>query len=128
MNRHSMLVAGACALSLAAVSAGGRPDPAPQRASQSAPSTFAARPVIDQYCVSCHSQRLKTGGLVLEGIDLAAVPQRAETWEKVLRKLRAGMMPPAGMPRPDGATSTRMIGWLEGELDATAAAHPRPGR
>src|SRR5580704_16649027 len=60
----------------------------------------AQRAVIDQYCVTCHNQKLKTAGLQLDKMDLAHVGEQAEAWEKVVRKLRAGMMPPSGLPRP----------------------------
>src|SRR5262252_2855233 len=73
-------------------------------AQSSGPATF--RPVIDKYCISCHSERLKTGGLVLEGLDLAELPAHADVWEKAIRKLKGNMMPPAGAPRPDAATLT----------------------
>ena len=113
-----------------AVSASDQAGTSPKAAAQtqSAATAFAPRPVLDQYCVTCHSQRLKTAGVTLDTVDLAAVPQAAETWEKVLRKLRAGMMPPVGAPRPDAGTYARLTGWLEGELDEAATAHPRPGR
>ncbi len=83
---------------------------------------------IDQYCVTCHNARLKSGGLVLETSALDRVVANAETWEKVVRKLRMGVMPPQGTRRPDQPTYERLITWLEGELDAPAAAHPYPGR
>ena len=60
--------------------------------------------VLDKYCVTCHSQRLRTAGLALEGIDVANPAARADVWERVIAKLRAKSMPPAGMPRPDAAT------------------------
>src|SRR5262249_7761735 len=59
-----------------------------------------ARAFLDKNCVVCHSEKLKTAGLVLENLDVDHVAANAETWEKVVRKLRAGMMPPASMPRP----------------------------
>ncbi len=80
------------------------------------------------YCVTCHNDRVKTGELTLEHADLADVPKSAELWEKVIRKVRAGMMPPAGMPRPDAATLEGFVGYLESSLDRAAAANPRPGR
>src|SRR5690348_2631024 len=73
--------------------------------------------VLNQYCVNCHNQRLKTGGLTLETLDLGRIPADAETWEKVVRKLRAGAMPPQGVKRPDPATYHALDAWLEGELD-----------
>jgi len=84
--------------------------------------------MLDKYCVTCHNQRLKTGGLTLDNLNLDKVADNAETWEKVLRKLHGGMMPPQGMPRPDGATVDQFTGWLETSLDRAAAAHPEPGR
>jgi hypothetical protein len=78
--------------------------------------------------VTCHSQRLKTGGLTLEGTDLTKVAENPEVWEKVVRKLLAGAMPPQGVRRPDEATYHALTAWLEGELDQAAAAHPNPGR
>src|ERR1700739_1416296 len=66
----------------------------------SGPPGATARAIIDQYCVPCHNQRLKTAGLMLDKLDPTDVRKDAEVWEKVGRKLRAGMMPPSGLPRP----------------------------
>jgi hypothetical protein len=88
----------------------------------------AYREVIDKYCVTCHNQRLKTAGLTLDTLDLSNVPGNAETLEKVVRKLKAGAMPPPGAARPDQGTYHSLISWLEGQLDTAAAAHPDPGR
>jgi cytochrome c551/c552 len=82
------------------------------------------RAILDKYCVTCHNQKLKTAGLMLDKLDLAHVGDNAEPWEKVVRKLRAGMMPPAGMPRPNAATYEALTVALENELDKAAAAHP----
>ena len=87
-----------------------------------------ARAILDQYCVTCHSDRLETGGLTLETVDLTDARASAERLEKVIRKLRLGAMPPLGMPRPDEATYTGLAAWLETELDRAAAAHPNAGR
>ena len=87
-----------------------------------------SRATIDQYCVTCHSTRLKSGGMVLENADLASVGADAERWEKVVRKLRAGVMPPQGARRPDGATMHALIASLEASLDQAADARPNPGR
>ena len=81
-----------------------------------------------QYCVTCHSQRLKTGGLVLDPAAVATPDTNIEVWEKVTRKLRAGLMPPPGSPRPAPAALDAFAGWLEGELDRAAARSPNPGR
>jgi hypothetical protein len=97
---------------------------APQSGSE--PAEYRA--LVDRYCVTCHSERLKAGGLTLEAADLAAVPAHAEVWEPVVRKLRAGMMPPAGVPRPDDATRRAFAGWLETTLDRAARTSPSPGR
>jgi uncharacterized protein DUF1592/uncharacterized protein DUF1588/uncharacterized protein DUF1587/uncharacterized protein DUF1585/uncharacterized protein DUF1595 len=81
--------------------------------------------------VTCHNQRLKQAGTVpiaLDGDDLWDVAAHAPTWEKVVLKMRAGVMPPAGSPRPDKTIRASFIGWLESELDRAAAARPNPGR
>src|SRR5437899_515366 len=88
----------------------------------------AARAVLDQYCVTCHNQKLKTANLLLDQLDLAHLGDHAEVGEKVIRKLRAGMMPPTGMRRPDPATLQSLIRWMESELDRSAVTHlPPPG-
>jgi cytochrome c553 len=87
-----------------------------------------ASATLNRYCTSCHSDRLKTGGLTLQHVDLARAGEHAEVLEKAVRKLRAGAMPPSGAPRPDDAGMERFISSLEAELDRAAAAHPNPGR
>jgi hypothetical protein len=84
--------------------------------------------MLNRYCVGCHSEALKTGGLVLEKVDLEHVGDRADLWEKVVRKLRSGSMPPAGVRRPDRATYHAVISQLETSLDEAAARKPNPGR
>jgi mono/diheme cytochrome c family protein len=94
-----------------------------------APSAVAPdRALIDTYCVTCHNQRLKTGGLALDALDLADVSKDARVWEEAVRKLRGGLMPPVGAKRPDSATVVTFVSALEGALDRVAAAHPNPGR
>jgi len=83
--------------------------------------------LLNQYCVACHSDRLKTAGLTLENADLANVAGRAEVWEKVVQKLQSGMMPPAGRPRPDAEAARALAARLEGALDRAETAHPDPG-
>ena len=86
------------------------------------------RAMLDKYCVTCHNQRLKTGGLALDTVNLDRVAENAETLEKVLRKLHGGMMPPQGMPRPDEPTVTRFMATLEASLERAAVSRPDPGR
>jgi cytochrome c5 len=86
------------------------------------------RAVFSKYCVTCHNQRLLTAGLALDTLDPANPAARPQVWEKVVAKLRAGSMPPPGVPRPDAATYDRLAGELEVELDRAWAAHPNPGR
>ena len=88
----------------------------------------AERALLNQYCVTCHNQKLKTADLELDKLDTAHVADHAEKWELVVRKLRSGMMPPSGMPRPSWTTYESMVTWLEGELDKNASTHlPPPG-
>jgi Protein of unknown function (DUF1592)/Protein of unknown function (DUF1588)/Protein of unknown function (DUF1585)/Protein of unknown function (DUF1587)/Protein of unknown function (DUF1595)/Cytochrome C oxidase, cbb3-type, subunit III len=91
-------------------------------------SSTPYRALLDQYCVTCHNERAKTAGLMLDKMDLDRVVDGAETWEKVIRKLRGGMMPPIGRPRPAGDDLYKMISWLETSLDRAGAAKPNPGR
>ncbi len=84
--------------------------------------------LISRYCLACHNERLRTADLVLDRADITAVGAQPELWEKVVRKLRAGMMPPAGRPRPDHAERDGLVAWLESELDQAAARRPEPGR
>ena len=84
--------------------------------------------LIDRYCVTCHNERLQTGGLALDTLDLSNVGEHAEIWEKAVRKMRGGIMPPIGRPRPDEAAYDGFASWLETELDQAAAAHLNPGR
>jgi hypothetical protein len=91
-------------------------------------SPVPSKAVVDRYCATCHNQRLKTGGLALDGFDLADIGAHAREWEKAVVKLRAGLMPPADAPRPDKSTLDAFTTWLEDELDRAAAANPNPGR
>ncbi len=107
------------------------------------PTAIEYRALLDQYCVTCHNQsvvddpnapanallsQLRAVGLKLDALDLSAVAANADHWEPVVRKLRAGLMPPAGLPRPDPATLDGFRTWLETQLDGATAAHPNPGR
>jgi hypothetical protein len=85
------------------------------------------RAFLDQYCVTCHNERAKTASLMLDKMDLTHVGDSADTWEKVVRKLKAGMMPPSGARRPDRAAIEGFTAKLEAELDRAAAAKPNPG-
>jgi hypothetical protein len=93
-----------------------------------AASLPAQQPLLNQYCITCHNDKLKTGGLALDKLDLNHVAGDAETWEKVVRKVRAGMMPPAGARRPDRASLDAFAATIENALDHAAAANPNPGR
>src|SRR5215471_16537311 len=90
--------------------------------------TSPQRALIDQYCVTCHNQRLRTAGLLLDAAAVDDVAGSAAIWEKVLRKIRTGAMPPPSMPRPDKTASDAFASWLEASLDRSSAAHPNPGR
>jgi hypothetical protein len=91
-------------------------------------SVSGQRALLDQYCVSCHNERQKSAGLALDKLDLSRVSDNRELWEKVVHKVRAGMQPPSGKPRPEAATLEAFVVWLENELDRGAALHlPPPG-
>ena len=93
------------------------------------PPTSSQRQFLDRYCVSCHNEKLKTGGLSLVQVDLSKPGAQSELWEKVLRKLHTGVMPPPNMPQPPEADRLALVKWLQSSLDAAAAtAKLNPGR
>jgi mono/diheme cytochrome c family protein len=111
------------------VTAAGRVRPTAVAAQGPATATGATpRALVDKYCVTCHNARSRTGGLALDELDLARLGDHAEIGEQVVRKLRAGLMPPTGMPRPEAASLESLIRWMENELDRAAVPHlPAPG-
>src|SRR5688572_21995799 len=88
----------------------------------------AHQATIQKYCVGCHNEKVKSGGLTLSTLDMARVTGKADVWKHVIRKVRTGAMPPAGRPRPDKAVATSLVTYLETELDKAALATPNPGR
>lgn len=104
------------------------PPPPAQSGATSATPPPPARELVRTYCVTCHNQRVKTANLALDQADAEQVFNSAETWEKVIVKLRSRAMPPPGARRPDNATYDKVATWLETELDRAAAAHVNPGR
>jgi hypothetical protein len=101
---------------------------APGQTSSRSSSATANKAVIDRYCAGCHNAKIASGGMNLSQLDLQQPDRTSETAEKVIRKLRAGLMPPAGLPRPDAASAKSLIASLEAAIDQAAAAHPNPGR
>ena len=102
---------------------------APEQASSVA-TAETQQALVNQYCVRCHNERMKDqyAGLALDSVAVADVEGHADVWEKVVRKLRAGQMPPVGRPRPEPAAEAALVSYLETELDRAAAEHPNPGR
>ena len=107
------------AVLLTAAAAAGQP---------AAAGTDAHRALLQRYCVGCHNERLLTGGLALDAVDVGNVAGHAAVWEKVAQKLRTRTMPPAGRPRPDAAAYDALADHLENALDAAWTANPNPGR
>jgi mono/diheme cytochrome c family protein len=95
---------------------------------QAAASASPRHALVQRYCVTCHNNRLKTAGLVLDSLDVERPGTQPEVWEKVIAKLRVGAMPPTGSPRPDKTSYANLITWLETELDRAWVASPNPGR
>ena len=110
---------------LAYPAAAQEPESVSAEANAAVPGEYGA--VLDRYCVTCHNDRLSTANLSLEHLDATHVAAGAETWEKVLRKLRAREMPPPRRPRPDDETYVHFVDWIEAELDRGAVADPNPG-
>src|SRR5688572_10501483 len=88
----------------------------------------AGRAVLDKNCVSCHNERVKTAGLMLDKADIANPAANPAVWEKVMRKVHTGTMPPPNMPQLSDTDRRALLAWLETSLDAAAAAKPNPGR
>src|SRR5579864_3301070 len=84
--------------------------------------------LVNQYCLGCHSTKLKTGGIALEGLDINHLSDQADVWERVLRKVRSGEMPPRGLPRPTPDEYAALGQTLQQSLDSASAANPNPGR
>jgi hypothetical protein len=104
---------------------------APSTAKRASAATVASaateRALLDQYCVTCHNDRMKRANLSLEKIDLATAGDHPELWEKVVRKLRAGVMPPPDVKRPPLADYEALRDFLESEIDRKAATRVNPG-
>jgi len=94
----------------------------------SGPPVASHQQLVIDYCITCHNERLKTGGLVLDPTTLSSPAAHAGRWELVIRKLRAGLMPPPGVRRPPQPELDGLTHWLEQELDRAATASPNPGR
>src|SRR5688572_7616189 len=90
--------------------------PSAAAAATSAASAASSRGLLNEYCVVCHNEKLKTAGLMLDKADVQHVGAGAELWEKVVLKIRSGAMPPAGRRRPDKPTFDSFATWLENEL------------
>jgi cytochrome c551/c552 len=151
MKRALPVVISAIAASAAVAIAAGQ-QPAPSASVTKLPAATTARPqtiapaashaaaastmsvaeqnaLVKQYCVTCHNDRNKdrTSGLSFQGFDAAQAVQHADVTEKMIRRLRAGMMPPAGSRRPDEATIAGLVNALETRIDRAAAVNPNPG-
>src|SRR6186713_1700163 len=101
------------------------PNASPRPGAAPEPAADAAS-VLNQYCATCHSDKLKTAGFSIEGLSPAKVRDNPAAWEKIVRKLRTGTMPPPSSPRPTLQVYDATASWLESELDRTA--QPNPGR
>src|SRR5580698_4561609 len=123
------LVLGGAAVLVAVLALSGQTPNVRQTAAKTAvASPDAEYALLDEYCFTCHQGAGAPAGLELDKLDLTHVEKNADTWEKVVRKVRAGMMPPAGNPRPDAATYEAMTVWLETELDKhRVSTMPPPG-
>jgi len=122
--RRGVVVAIAGVLLVALTTTGARERQPPQ---DSAEAAAAPQAMVDRYCLTCHNERVRAGGFVIAQLDLAHVSRDADAWETVVRKLRTGMMPPSGAPRPERSALDGLAGFVEQALDAHAAASPDPG-
>jgi mono/diheme cytochrome c family protein len=136
--KNLVVAAAAAALLSGGLSAQQTATPAPAKAPAAAPKLATAHStaalsvesqnqLVGQYCATCHSERGKAGGLTLAGFDGAKIDQRPDVAEKMIRKLRTGMMPPPSARRPDADTIHQFVDALESKMDAAFAANPNPG-
>ncbi len=123
MPKVTLLTFGANVLGLGLAAAGGPPIHA-----QAQSSTQTAQTVVEDTCLRCHNDRTRSGNMSLEGFEVSSASERPVLAENMVRKLRAGLMPPAGARRPDEAALTGLAETLETRLDARAASAPNPGR
>jgi mono/diheme cytochrome c family protein len=144
MRRFIIAIPGTVVVALGIVVAASQTAPQKPASAPARPVTPAAAPIashaadvlsvesqtafVKQYCVGCHSDRGKAGGLTLASFDAAHLLDHTDTVEKMIRKLRTGMMPPAGAKRPDDATLASFASTLENRIDRVAGLHPNPGR
>ncbi len=121
--KHTLLSAVIAFMVAVASVTGVSQTPAPSTPAAAAPSAA----LLTQYCVTCHNARAKAGGLTLDLAELTQIDRHAETWEKVIRKLQTGMMPPSGAPRPARAAIDGFITSLQSQIDRAATAMPFAG-
>src|SRR5687768_11360380 len=129
MNRSGTIVRAAGIVAIAITTGGAYSASSMQtRGAVGADGAASPRPLIATYCTTCHNQRLRTGGLSLDAVDIDHAAADPAVWEKVIHKLRSGQMPPAGRPRPDRPAIDAFVSQVERALDEAAAKAPDPGR
>jgi mono/diheme cytochrome c family protein len=121
--KHTLLSAFIAFIVTAASVTGVSQTPASSTPAVGAPSAA----LLTQYCVTCHNARAKAGGLTLDPTEITQIDRHAETWEKVIRKLQTGMMPPSGAPRPGRPSIDGFVTALQTQIDRAAAAKPFAG-
>ncbi len=119
------IAAGAAGLGVAAVAAWLAIEHWPRPAAERAAEHWG---LLQSYCVDCHNSAELTGGIAFDAMTAGDVPNEAETFEHVVRKLRGGLMPPPGNDRPGAARVEAFVAWLEDYLDESAAERPKSGR
>ena len=127
MKRKSLYVP-ACLIAVVWISSSAKSGLQASAQQSAATDISVHRALLDKYCVTCHNQRLKTADLALDTADLTNVAAQSDTWEKVIRKVRAEMMPPVGAAHPDKAQLDALAAYLETALDKWSSSHPNPGR
>ena len=122
----AVVISGWIAVTLSSVQTSAR-QTQPGAAPAGAMSSTAIKAVLNQYCVTCHNQRLRTAGLALDDVDAARPAAARTSGSGSSRKLRAGSMPPAGRPRPDAATYHAVASWLESGHRSGMGGEPESG-
>jgi mono/diheme cytochrome c family protein len=124
---RNLINVGCCLVLQATYLQGAPPQAANPQAEASSSASQAASPqrsLLTKYCVTCHNERLRTAGVLLDKADIANVSVSPDMWEKVVHKIRSGEMPPAGLPRPDKATFDAFAAWLESGTNTAPSPEP----
>src|SRR5262249_2725406 len=127
LMKRFLLIGAAALLFVSSMGAATQRPAAAPATPAAAPTTASRKAFLDQYCVTCHNVDDKVAGITFDTMDLSHVAKDGEVWEKAIKKLKGGMMPPPGAKQPGRVAALGFASWLETTLDAASLAAPNPG-